>query len=425
MGKSTLFNRLVRSNKAITHDRPGVTRDRIYGEVCVEEGKFALVDTGGLIPESSDEIEEEIFARTSEAIEEADLVLFVVNGRDGCTSMDENLARMLRQSNRPVLLVVNKVDGYEQEGRMSPDFFPLGFDPLCVSAEHGYNISSLLDSARKILPISSSSPAEEDSGLKISILGRPNVGKSSLINALAGENRQIVDSKGGTTRDSVDVTLQKNNRLYTFVDTAGVRKKSRVRDSLERFSVLRALKSSIRSEVAFIVMDALDGLLFQDKKLLSFLSKESVPFVVIINKVDQVERSELTRMKKYFREELRFFPFVPIVYTSAVTKAGLGGLLPLAEKLWNQCQKRVTTGELNRFLQEVTSRHQPPVIKGKRAKFYYLTQPETGPPEFVFFVNNNSLIKTSYSRYLEKQIRKSFGLDMTPIKMYYRNRSSK
>jgi GTP-binding protein len=209
------------------------------------------------------------------------------------------------------------------------------------------------------------------------------------------------------------------------VDTAGVRKKSRINDSLERFSILRSLKSSKRSEVAFLILDALEGLLSQDKKLLSFLEREKIPFVVLVNKTDQVRRSDMSRMKKYFESELKFCSFAPVVYTSAITKAGLGGLMPLAEKLWKQSHKRVTTGELNRLIREAVQKHQPPMVKGKRAKLYYLTQTDINPPEFVFFVNNASLVKPAYARYLEKQIRKAFALDMTPVKMYFRNREKK
>ncbi|MFP4658323.1 MAG: ribosome biogenesis GTPase Der [Desulfonatronovibrionaceae bacterium] len=426
VGKSTLFNRLIRRNRALTHNRPGVTRDRIYGEVRSVEPGFALVDTGGLVPEPESKIESEIFDQTREAIEEADVVLFVVNGREGPAPPDLELAGMLRQSNKPVVFAVNKLDGEEQALAMNTDFYGLGFDPLPISAEHGYNIPELLDSISGLLPEKTEpKDREQETGLRISLLGRPNVGKSSLINTLADEKRQIVHSEAGTTRDSVDVTISRNNRMYTFVDTAGVRRKSRISDSLERFSILRSLKSSKRAEVVFLVLDALQGVLSQDKKLLSFLEREKIPFVVLVNKVDQVSKPQMGKMKKYFQNELRFCPFAPVVYTSAITKAGLGGLMPLAEKLWNQARQRVTTGELNRLIREAILRHQPPMVKGRRAKLYYLTQTDVNPPEFIFFVNNASLVKPAYARYLEKQIRKAFGLDMTPVKMYFRNRDKK
>jgi GTP-binding protein len=424
VGKSTLFNRLIGKNKALTHDRPGVTRDRIYGEVRRGGTPFALVDTGGLILDADEGIEKEILAQAQEAIEAADLVLLVVDGREGINPLDEQLAEMLRQSNKPIHLVVNKVDGLEKEDALVPEFYELGFDLTPVSAAHGHNITGLIEEIRaKLPPIEREQEVQDKApALRLSLLGRPNVGKSSMINALVGENRLIVSPVAGTTRDSVDVTLEKDGKLYTFVDTAGVRKKRRIRDSLEQFSVLRALRSSKRAQVVLLVLDALEGVLAQDKKLLSFLDREKTPFIVVVNKIDLIPRSKLAQLKEYFRQELRFCSHAPIVYTSTISKAGLGSLLPLAENLWAECQKRVTTGLLNRLIKEATYRHQPPLIKGKRAKFYYMTQAGVCPPEFVFFVNNKELVKPTYVRYLERQIRKLFGLNMAPIRMYFRDK---
>ncbi|WP_457570473.1 ribosome biogenesis GTPase Der [Desulfovulcanus sp.] len=426
VGKSTLFNRLIGKNKALTHDRPGVTRDRIYGEVRKGGTPFALVDTGGLILDAdsvSEGIEKEILAQTHEAIESADLVLLVVDAREGINPLDEQLAEMLRQSNKPVHLVVNKVDGLEKKDVLVSDFYGLGFDLTPVSAAHGHNISQLLEDIRAKLPLGEIEEDAQDRapGLRLCLLGRPNVGKSSMINALVGENRLIVSPVAGTTRDSVDVILERDSKLYTFVDTAGVRKKRRIRDTLERFSVLMSLKSSKRAQVVFLLLDALEGVLAQDKKLLSFLDREKTPFIVVVNKIDLIPRSKIAQLKEYFRQELKFCSHAPIVYTSTISKAGLGSLLPLAEKLWAECQKRVTTGLLNRLIKEATSRHQPPLVKGKRAKFYYMTQASICPPEFVFFVNNKNLIKPSYVRYLERQIRKLFDMNMAPIRIYFRD----
>ena len=424
VGKSTLFNRLIGKNKALTHDRPGVTRDRIYGEVRKGGAPFALVDTGGLLLDTEDEIEKEILLQAQEAIESADLILLLVDGKEGINPLDEQLADMLRQSNKPVHLVVNKVDGLEKKDVLASEFYALGFDLTPVSAAHGHNISELLEDIRAKLPLVETEEDGQDGspGLRLCLLGRPNVGKSSMINALVGENRLIVSPVAGTTRDSVDVTLEKDGKLYTFVDTAGVRKKRRIKDSLERFSVLKSLMSSKRAQVVFLLLDGLEGVLAQDKKLLSFLDREKTPFIVVVNKIDLIPRPKLPQLKEYFRQELKFCSHVPIVYTSTISRAGLGSLLPLAENLWEQSQKRVTTGLLNRLIKEATYRHQPPLVKGKRAKFYYMTQADTCPPEFVFFVNNKNLIKPSYARYLERQIRKLFGLNMTPIRMYFRDK---
>ncbi len=423
VGKSTLFNRLIRKNRAITHDRPGVTRDRLYGVVRYDDmERFALVDTGGLVLDSRDEVEKEIFIQAGEAVETADLILLVVDGRQGLTRLDEQLADMVRQSNKPVHLVVNKVDGREKSPELAADFYSLGIDLTTVSAAHGYNISELLDDILAKLPdvLSAEELDEKQRGLRLSFLGRPNVGKSSLLNTISGENRVMVSATAGTTRDCVDITLEKNGKLYTFIDTAGVRRRTAISDDLERFSVLKALKSSKRADIVFLVLDALTGPVAQDKKLLSFLDREKTPFIVLVNKIDMVPRPEQSKVKEMFRNEISFCAHAPVVYTSAITRAGLGGLIPLAEKLWEQSQVRIGTGELNRLVRDVTTRHQPPSIKGKRAKIYYMTQAGANPPEFVFFVNNPDLMKSSYRKYLEKQIRKLFRLDMAPLRLVFR-----
>ncbi|MFP4084998.1 MAG: ribosome biogenesis GTPase Der [Desulfonatronovibrio sp.] len=422
VGKSTLFNRLIRKNRAITHDRAGVTRDRLYGVVRYDDQeRFALVDTGGLIPDTKDILEKEIFNQASEAIDMADLILLVVDGREGLTRLDEQLADMLRQSNKPVHLVINKVDGREKSHLLASDFFSLGLDMTTVSAAHGHNIPELIEDILARLPDCLDEEKDETyQGLRFSFLGRPNVGKSSLLNTISGENRVMVSSTAGTTRDSVDISLEKNGRFYTFVDTAGVRRRTTIRDDLERFSVLRALKSSKRADIVFLVLDALSGLLAQDRKLLAFLDREKTPFIVLVNKIDLVPRAQQNKLKEMFKNELSYCSHAPVVYTSAITRAGLGGLIPLAEKLWDQCQIRIGTGELNRLVRDATTRHQPPSVKGKRAKIYYMTQAGSNPPEFVFFVNNDELVKPSYRKYLEKQIRKIFKLDMTPVRLVFR-----
>ena len=422
VGKSTLFNRLIRKNKAITHDRPGVTRDRLHGVVRYDdEDRFALVDTGGLVMDSRDDVEKDIFSQAAEAIETADLILFVVDGREGLSRIDEQLADMLRQTNKPVHLVVNKVDGREKSPLLAADFYSMGIDLTTVSAAHGHNIPELLEDILARLPdLPAGKQDEKHKGLRLSFLGRPNVGKSSLLNAISGEKRVMVSPTAGTTRDSVDISLEKNGRFYTFVDTAGVRRRTTISDDLEKFSVLKALKSSKRADIVFLVLDALSGVVAQDKKLLSFLDREKTPFIVMINKIDLVPRVQQNKLKEMFRDELSFCSHAPVVYTSAITRAGLGGLIPLAEKLWDQCQTRIGTGELNRLVRDATARHQPPSIKGRRAKIYYLTQAGANPPEFVFFVNNPDLMKSSYRKYLEKQIRKIFRLDMAPLRLVFR-----
>ena len=422
VGKSTLFNRLLRQNKALTHDRPGVTRDRIYGQVQVNRRGFALVDTGGIEPAADGDLQATIMEQAREAINEAQLILLVVDGKAGLSPIDHQLADLIRKSRKPMYLVVNKVDGPEQEDQRLADFHALGLDMEAVSAAHGFGCPGLLQAIQERLPRTqeSDSFSQVHPDLCLALLGRPNVGKSSMINTLVGDKRLIVSPEAGTTRDSVDVVLDKEGSRYLFVDTAGVRRKSRIHDSLERFSVLRALKSSKRAQVTVLVLDGTQPLSAQDKKLLAFLDKEKTPLIVALNKIDLIPRPKRPQVKAYFEHELRFCAHVPVISTSSVTKAGLGGLLPLAEKLWAECGYRVATGELNRVLQEVTARHQPQVVKGRRAKFYYLTQAETTPPTFVFFMNDTSLLKENYSKYLEKQIRKRFGLNMTPVTLVFR-----
>ncbi len=423
VGKSTLFNRLIRKNKAITHNREGVTRDRIYGEVRYTKKPFAIFDTGGLTFDFQDEIDKGIFRQVDEALEGASLILFLVDGKTGLTPLDEEIAEYIRRSKKPVLLVVNKVDGKEQLHNIVPEFHALGFEPLGISAAHGYNIPLLLEKIQQLIPEPYEEPEIE--GLKIALVGRPNVGKSSMINAFIGEKRLIESPVAGTTRDSIDVILEKGENRYIFVDTAGIRRKNKIKDPLEKFSVLKALQASKRANVTILVVDAMEKITHQDKTLIHFLQRENVPMIIAVNKVDMIPKPKLEPIRTYFREQLRFCSHVPIVFTSTVDKRGLGGLLILAGKLWEETNKRITTGELNRALQIAIKRHQPPVVKNKRPKFYYLTQADTTPPTFVFFLNDHTLIKTPYKRYLENQIRKIFGFKMAPLKLVFRTSRDK
>jgi GTP-binding protein len=419
VGKSTLFNRLLGSRKSLTHDHPGVTRDRIYGVVDRGPRPFALVDTGGLQPDSGEGLEEAVFHQALEALEEAQLLVLVVDGRQGLTELDRELAEYLRKARKPVRVAVNKVDGAELEERLVPEFHEMGFDVHALSAEHGYGVPDFLEELCRNLP-SAPEAEQREEGLRLALLGRPNAGKSSLINAFVGEKRLIVDSESGTTRDSIDVILERGDKRYIFIDTAGVRRRSRVRESLERISVLRALKTSNRADVSILLMDALQGVTSQDKKILDYLTKEKVPVIAAVNKIDLVPKPKLGQLKKFFEQEMSFCPHLPLIYTSSVSKSGLGGILPLAEKLWAQYTKRVSTGELNRCLQAILERHQPPMAGNRRPRFYYMTQPEVAPPTFVFFMNDHRLIGNQYTRYLEKQLRKYFKLEATPLRLLFR-----
>lgn len=428
VGKSTLFNRLLRRSQAIAHDMPGVTRDRIFGEGQIRGVPFTLVDTGGMVMESeavpaaSKDFEDEIFEQAREAIHEADAILMVVDGREGLNPLDQQAAEFVRRANKPVLLLVNKVDGTENEAGAVADFHQLGFDMEPVSAAHGYNLNTVRDRvAALVLDVARDEEEESiERGLRIAMLGRPNAGKSSMVNALIGQNRLIVSDVAGTTRDSVDVTFDKDNKRYTFVDTAGVRRRANIQDQVERFSVFRALKNSKNADVTVMVVDVEDGFSRQDKRLLAYLVREKTPFILAVNKIDLVTKEELKELKKEYQMALRIASHVPVIYTSTVSKAGLGGLLPLCWRLKNECGTRVSTGQLNRVLRDVVEKHQPPVVRRKRPKFYYVTQTEVEPPTFVFFVNDPDILSTSYTRYLENRLRKMFNIGMAPMNIIYR-----
>ncbi len=426
VGKSTLFNRLIKKRVSITHDMAGVTRDSIFSEVRGETRTYMLIDTGGLVPDSSDEIEISIFEQAREAMAGADLILFIVDGRAGLHPQDEQVGQYLRQSGKEVRVIINKVDGPEQEETLAADFYALGFPLQCVSAAHGFGMGDLRDMIETALPKDQCEGVEQpQGGLKIALLGRPNAGKSSTINALLGKKRLMVSAEAGTTRDCVDVTVQRGSKVYTFVDTAGVRRKSKVTDSLEYFSVVHSMQAAKQADVVVLVLDVMDGVVGQDKRLLSFLDTEKIPFVIVVNKIDLLTKDQLAKTKKDLVDQFAFCGHVPVLYSSSVSMAGLGGLLPLVEKLWEQCGQRVTTGELNRLVKMVTERHQPPVMGGRRGKIYYMTQADSRPPTFVFFVNDEKLFGGSYVRYLENQLRKVFRMDKTPIRMIFRSSHDK
>lgn len=428
VGKSSLFNRLVRQNKSITHDLPGVTRDRIYGEVTEEEVRFAVIDTGGMLPDAEDGgMDRSVFDQATDALDEADVVLFVVDGREGMTGLDQAVSEKIRASGKPILLVVNKVDGPEQEAKATADFHALGLEIATVSAAHGYGLNSfrerIADLAR---PFVQPEPANgPELGLKLCMLGRPNAGKSSLVNTLVGEARQIVSDIAGTTRDSVDVGFEKDGRRYTFVDTAGVRRRASITDHLEKLSVYRALSSSKRADVTILVLDAMEGLSHQDKRLIAYLAEQRTPFMVAVNKLDLVHKSRLEELREAYADALRICPHVPVLYISALTGAGTQKILPLAEDIRRECVIRIGTGALNRAMAEATTKHQPPVIKRRRAKFYYLTQADEDPPMFVFFVNDADLVTPAYGKYLENQLRKLLGIKKAPLAAVFRSSHEK
>ncbi|MBQ7456865.1 MAG: ribosome biogenesis GTPase Der [Desulfovibrio sp.] len=437
VGKSTLFNRLIRSNRAITHDCPGITRDRMEG-IVRKNGRilFAVVDTGGLTLESDSQVatgpagiqgfEEAIFSQVSEAIESASALCFVVDGQDGLLPLDSSLAMLCRKASCPVVCVVNKVDGIEKLDAMTAEFHSLGFPLLGVSAAHGFHIPELVDHLVSLLGDTTAlSDDTATNPLRLALLGRPNAGKSSLINALCGENRMIISDIPGTTRDSVDVRVTIHGEDCIFVDTAGVRRKTKIADTIERYSVNSSLKTSTKADVTLLVLDAQQGLGQQDKRLLDLLNRRKTPFFVLVNKRDCLDDKALTALRKDLSAQLAFCSHVPMLFVSAKTGQGLSKILPMAKKIVAEMQVRIPTGQLNRAMQEVLGKHEPPVVNRARPRFFYLTQAESKPPTFVFFVSDATRVPESYVRYLERGLRKLFGLAHAPMRLHLRSSHGK
>lgn len=442
VGKSTLFNRLIKSNRAITHDRPGVTRDRMEG-VVNRKGlpPFEIIDTGGITldehavpvegPEGIRGFEAEILAQTDAAMSQAQAVAFVVDGQEGLSPLDEHLASHIRKKNLPVLCVVNKVDGMEKEDEKLAEFHKLGFPLLAVSAEHGHNINALCEDLAALLPNAQNDGTDwsrdlpEKPALRLAMLGRPNAGKSSLINALSGAERLIVSDVAGTTRDSVDVRFERDGEVYEFVDTAGIRRRTKITDEVEKFSVNSALKSTTKAQITLFVLDAAEGISQQDKRLMNLLITRKTPFFILVNKSDLLPRERLGRLKQEIRDILSFWSHVPILMVSAKTGAGLDKILPTARKIHEECGKRISTGRLNRAMEDALAKYQPPMVSRGRAKFFYLTQAESEPPTFVFFVSDADRVPEAYARYLEKALRKTFGIENAPMRIHFRSSHKK
>lgn len=441
VGKSTLFNRLIRSKRAITHDMPGITRDRMEG-IVRGKGKrpFIIIDTGGVTLDSHSAVaegpaglrgfEKEILRQTRAAIEESVALILVVDGAEGATPFDEHVAAYIRRSGKPAMVVVNKVDGPENAEAMMAGFYSLGLPLLPASAEHGFNVRALEDEMREFLPddarisedgLEEREDEDDSAPLRLAFLGRPNAGKSSLVNALVGEARMIVSDIAGTTRDSVDVSAEISGVPVTFVDTAGVRRRSKITDTVERYSVNSSIKSTTKAHMALLVVDGPGGLAQQDKRLIGLLSERVTPFAVLVNKCDLMSAAQMKEAEKDYKEALVFCPHVPLLFVSAVSGKNLKKIIPLAGKIRRECAARIGTGELNRAFETILARHQPPMVKGARAKFYYMTQAETKPPTFVFFVNNEERVLPSYARYVERSLRKTFGITHAPVRVHFRS----
>ncbi len=423
VGKSTLFNRLVGRRVAIVEDTPGVTRDRIYGDAEWLQYSFTLIDTGGIEPASLDKIAIQMRRQAELAIETADVILFLVDGREGMTAADMEVASMLRRSKKPVVLGVNKVDAQKFE-EAAYEFYSLGLgDPITISAAQGLGLGDLLDAVVKDFPADVG--GEEEKRINIAVAGKPNVGKSSLINALLGEERTIVSDIPGTTRDSIDTPFEHHGRLYTLVDTAGIRRKRSIEDeSIERYSVIRSLAAVRRADVVLIVCDASQGLSEQDVRIAGYAHEEGKPSVLLVNKWDLVEKDTHTieKFKKDLLVDLAFMSYVPMLFLSAKTGQRVNRVLDLADSVYEQSCRRIPTGTLNDIVGEAVMVNEPPSDKGRRLKIYYATQAAVQPPTFIVFVNDETLVHFSYQRYLENYLRKSFGLEGTPLRLFFRNR---
>lgn len=427
VGKSMLFNKLVGQRLSIVEDTPGVTRDRLYAEAEWRNRKFDLVDTGGIEPSADSQILSFMRQQAEIAIQHATVILFVCDIKTGLTASDQEVANMLLRSRKPVVLAVNKMD---QVGITNPDiyeFYNLGLgDPIAVSAVHGHGTGDLLDACMEYFP-PEDEEEEEDDVIKVAIIGKPNVGKSSLVNRILGEQRVIVSDMAGTTRDAVDSYFENQKGKYLFIDTAGMRKKSKVDDRIEKFSVLRATMAIERADVCLILVDANEGVTEQDTKVAGLAHEAGKACIIVVNKWDAIEKDDKTmdHMRQDIRRDLSYMTYAPIVFISALTGQRVDRLFDLINYVNDQASLRITTGMLNTVLADATARVQPPTDKGRRLKIYYMTQIGIKPPHFVCFCNDAKLFHFSYQRYLENQIRSTFGLEGTPVRLTIRQKSDK
>lgn len=424
VGKSTLFNKLAGARLSIVDDKPGVTRDRIYGDCEWLGHRFLLVDTGGIEPRADDVILSQMRAQANIAIATADVIVLVTDLRSGVVATDQDVANMLQKSGKPVILCVNKCDSVGAPDPEFYEFYNLGMgDPIAVSAVHGHGTGDLLDAVIAYFP-PESEEEEEDDTIKVAVIGKPNVGKSSLINRISGQERAIVSDIAGTTRDATDTRIENQYGKFTFIDTAGIRRKSKVTDAIEKYSIIRARTAVERANVCVIMIDATEGFTEQDSKVAGIALDQGKGCIVVVNKWDAVEKdgNTMREYKEKLAVDFAFMKFAPFVFISAKTGQRVDRLFEQIAYVYAQSTMRISTGKLNEILGAATARVQPPTDKGKRLKIYYMTQASVCPPTFVFFVNNAQLFHFSYQRYLENQIREVFGLEGTPVRFIIRER---
>jgi len=422
VGKSTLFNRLVGQRLAIVGDMPGTTRDRLYASGEWRGATFTLIDTGGLQVGATDDLVAQVQAQARIAIAEADVIVFMTDVMEGVTAGDEEIVPILHRSRKPVILAANKADN-QQLRLEAMEFYRLGLgEPLPISALHGTGTGDLLDKIVESLPAQVAE--EEVKAIKVAIVGRPNVGKSSLLNAILGWERAIVHEEPGTTRDALDTLIEWGGEPVVLIDMAGIRRRGRIAPGVERYSVLRALRAIDRADVALLLIDAVEGVTDQDAHIASYILEEAKGVVIVVNKWDLIVKDAHTVdwYTQHIRESLKFIPYAPLLFVSAKTKEGVDQVLEVALRVREERLRRIPTGELNRMVSEAVARHAPPSKAGKRLKLYYVTQAEVDPPTFVFFVNDKRLVHFSYERYLENRLREHYGFLGTPLRLSFRKR---
>ena len=421
VGKSTLFNKLVGQKLSIIEDTPGVTRDRIYSEASYGNYRFNIIDTGG-IDDSKEDFNDEIKMQASVAIDESDVVLFVVDGKEGINPNDYVIRDMLKKSNKKVIVVINKVDSKKARDHIY-DFYELGFDQYFeISGEQGTGFIELLDAIVDNFD-HNKNYQEEDTRLKFSVVGRPNVGKSSLINALLNQERVIVSDIAGTTRDVIDTVLKYNNEEFVVIDTAGMRKKGKIYESVEKYSLLRSMRAIDRSDICLLVVNAEEGIIEHDKHIAGYVLEKGKGLIIVVNKWDKVSDKSIKEYLKIIRNEFQFLSYVPVVFTSALTKKRIHTLMPEILKVSENIKREIKTSVLNEVINEAYMMNLPPTYKGRRLKIYFVNQSGTKPPKFTFHVNSKGLVHFSYHRYLENKLRESFDFEGTPIVLQFKNRS--
>lgn len=421
VGKSTIFNRLIGERKSIVDDSPGVTRDRLYDEASWQKHNFIVIDTGGIQWEKED-INKNITKQATIAIEEADVILMVVDAQIGPTLEDQKIAGILKKADKPIVLCVNKTDNYSKSAHY--EFYSLGLgEPIPISATHGANMGDLLDEITSHFD-DLGQEEEDDDSIRVAIIGRPNVGKSSLVNKLCHEERVIVSNIAGTTRDSVDQKIDYNGQKYVLIDTAGIRRKSKVGEAIEKYTILRSLRAIERAHVTFLLIDAVDGVTEQDKKVAGFAYEKGKGIIIVVNKWDLIEKDGKT-MKTFeedIRDELGFLSYAPIIFISALTGKRIYELYPLAKKVYGNCNRKIETSLLNQLTREIVTYNPPSRDKGRNLKIYYVTQIRQAPPTFALFVNDDKLMHFSYKRHIENKYREAFDFMGTPIRIVLRNK---